>query len=143
MDAQQKAIEVVNGMLTNDPYSQWLGVELLEVKPDQVRIAMTVREEMLNGFGVCHGGITFAFADSALAFASNTSGRVTMSIDNSITYPVKILAGERLVAQARKLSGGGRISVYQVVVSKADDGQEAAHFKGTVYHTSKEHQFHP
>jgi acyl-CoA thioesterase len=73
-------------MLANDAFSQWLGLEVLDVRPARVSLRMTVRDDMTNGFGVCHGGVTFAFADSALAFACNTGGKVTLSIENSMTY---------------------------------------------------------
>jgi acyl-CoA thioesterase len=92
---------------------------------------------MLNGFGVCHGGVTFSLADSALAFACNTHGRVTMSIENSITYPVAVPKGEVLTASAREESASTRLGFYRVDVRNAA-GTLVALFRGTVYRTSKE-----
>ena len=81
VDEQALAERVVATMVAKDAFSQWLGISVLTVAPRSVTVRMTVREEMLNGFGVGHGGVAFALADSALAFASHTHGRVTMSID--------------------------------------------------------------
>jgi acyl-CoA thioesterase len=95
---------------------------------------MTVREDMVNGFGVCHGGITFSLADSALAFASNTHGRVTVSIENTITYPKGISPGDTLTATAHEESASNRLGFYRVTVRRADDVIVAL-FRGTVYKT--------
>jgi acyl-CoA thioesterase len=91
---------------------------------------------MLNGFGVCHGGVTFSLADSALAFASNTHGRLTVSIENSITYPARIVAGDVLTAVAEEESATNRLGFYRVTVRRAED--VVALFRGTVYKTSQE-----
>lgn len=126
----------VTYMLEHDAFSQWLGLELLEVAPARVCARMRVRDEMLNGFKVCHGGITFSFADSVLAFASNTHGRLTLSIENSIAYPAKVVAGDVLTAIARELSAGSRIATYDVTVTR-QDGTRVGIFRGTVYRTDK------
>lgn len=123
-------------MLENDAFSQWMGLELLNVAPGRVSARMRIRDDMLNGFKVGHGGITFAFADSVLAFASNTHGRLTVSIENSIAYPAKVVAGDVLTASAEELSAGFRIATYQVIVSK-QDGARVGIFRGTVYRTDK------
>ncbi|MBL8999071.1 MAG: hotdog fold thioesterase, partial [Gemmatimonadetes bacterium] len=68
------AQRVADLMMEHDAFSKWLGIEFLEIAPAKAVIRMTVRPEMCNGFGVCHGGVTFAFADSAFAFACNTQG---------------------------------------------------------------------
>ncbi len=137
-EAQSLAEAVVRGMHGNDQFSRWLGVEILEIRPHFSRISMTVREEMTNGFGVCHGGVTFSFADSALAFASNTGGKVTVSVENSITYPVKIVAGDVLECTAQPLSLGRKVSTFEARITRKD-GVLVGHFKGTVYHTEKDH----
>jgi acyl-CoA thioesterase len=99
---------------------------------------MTVRQDMTNGFGVCHGGVTFAFADSALAFASNTGGKVTVSIENSITYPAAVRVGDVLTADAEQEASSQRLAYYRVRVTK-DDGAVVALFRGTVFQTDREH----
>ena len=135
-DAQRLAETVVATMLANDAFSRWLGLKVLQVEPGRVSAEMTVRPEMLNGFGVCHGGVLFSFADSVLAFASNTHGRLTVSIENNIAYPAKVLVGDRLHAVCEELSASRRIANYQVVVTK-DGGERVGLFRGTVYRTEK------
>jgi acyl-CoA thioesterase len=135
-DEQQLARRVVDAMMARDAFSQWLGISVLDVDSHAVTIRMTVRDEMLNGFRVCHGGVTFSLADSALAFASNTHGRVTMSIENSIGYPVAISAGDVLTAHAEEESAGNRLAFYRVTVRR-QDGVVVALFRGTVYRTNE------
>jgi acyl-CoA thioesterase len=133
------AQKVVFSMLRKDLYSQWLGVEIIEIKPRFAKIRMTIRDEMVNGFGVCHGGISFSLADSALAFASNTHGKVTVSIENSISYPKAIAVGDTLTATAEEESSSNRLGFYRVAVKRDDDDAIVALFKGTVYKTQKSH----
>ena len=136
---QRLAERVVKRMLDRDAFSAWLGVRLVEVRPRGAAVRMIVRPDMLNGFGVCHGGVTFALADSALAFASNTDGQVTVSIENSITYPASVTAGDVLTAVAQAESAANRIAFYAVRVTKQDDSVVAL-FRGTVYRTRRPHQ---
>jgi acyl-CoA thioesterase len=131
---QALAQQVVGAMMAKDAFSQWLGVSVVEVAPRAVTVRMTVRDEMLNGFRVCHGGVVFSLADSALAFASNTHGRVTVSIENSISYPVAIAAGDVLTARAEEESASNRLAFYRVTVRRQDDTIVAL-FRGTVYRT--------
>jgi acyl-CoA thioesterase len=135
-DAQALAERCVAAMLEHDAFSRWLGLHVEQVAPEAARVRMTVRAEMLNGFGVCHGGVTFALADSALAFASNTHGRVTVSIENGISYPAPVREGDVLTADASPEGGGGRVRFYRVVVRR-QDGEPVAIFRGTVYRTSR------
>jgi acyl-CoA thioesterase len=99
---------------------------------------MTVRHEMLNGFGVAHGAIAFAVADSAFAFACNTQGRVAVSIENSITYPAAVRAGDVLTAEAREEAASERLGYYAVRVTNGA-GAVVGLFRGTSYRTRKEH----
>lgn len=135
---QRLAERVVRGMLDRDAFSAWLGLELLDVRPRAAAVRMTVRPEMVNGFGVCHGGVTFALADSALAFASNTHGRITVSIENSITYPAAVAVGDVLTAIAAEETAANRVAFYGVRVTKQDDSVVAL-FRGTVYRTGRTH----
>jgi acyl-CoA thioesterase len=132
------AERVVAEMMVKDAFSQWLGIVIVDVRPRRATVRMTVREEMVNGFGVCHGGIAFSLADSALAFASNTHGRVTVSIENTITYPKVIAIGDTLTATAKEESSTSRLGFYKVTVRRSDDTIVAL-FKGTVYKTQKPH----
>ena len=135
---QRLAERVVANMMEHDEFSRWLGLEVLHVAPNASTVRMLVRPEMVNGFGVCHGGIAFSLADSALAFASNTNGRVTVSIENSIRYPAPIVPGDVLTATAVEESSGRRLAFFAVTVRKAD-GDVVGLFRGTVYRTSRDH----
>lgn len=137
-DETALAQRVVQGMLATDGFSRWMGVELIGLAPRTATLRMVVRPDMLNGFGVCHGGITFSLADSALAFASNTHGRVTMSIENAIGYPAPVQVGDVLTACAREESASGPLAFYRVDVTNGD-GRAVAHFRGTVYRTKRLH----
>ena len=135
--AQVLAERVVAHMLERDEYSRWLGIEVMNVAPNAATVRMTVRPEMVNGFGVCHGGVTFSLADSALAFACNTHGRLTVSIENSIRYPAPIMPGDVLTATAVELSASRRLAYFDVTVRKGN-GDVVGLFKGTVYRTGRD-----
>ena len=131
---QRLAEEVVSGMMARDAFSRWLGITVQAVHPRQAIVRMTVRDEMVNGFGVAHGGIVYSLADSALAFAANTHGRVTVAIENSITYPLPVNVGDELVASAEEESASNRLGYFRVTVRRAS-GEIVALFRGTVYKT--------
>ncbi|WP_457653074.1 hotdog fold thioesterase [Rhodocaloribacter sp.] len=138
MTEQELAERVVAQMMANDAFSRWLGIEVTAVAPGRAEIRMTVREEMLNGFRVAHGGIAYALADSALAFASNTRGRVALALENSIFYPAPVHAGDVLTAVAEEVAAANRVAAYNVTVTRAD-GTNVGVFRGSVYRTKKEH----
>ncbi|HEY5547042.1 MAG TPA: hydroxyphenylacetyl-CoA thioesterase PaaI [Gemmatimonadaceae bacterium] len=137
-DEQGLAERVVSAMMARDAFSQWLGVKVLEIAPRQSTCRLTVRGEMVNGFGVTHGGIAFSLADSAFAFASNTHGKVTVSIENSVTYPAPIHVGDVLTAVAREDAASGRLGYYSAVVTNQND-EVVALFRGTAFKTTKDH----
>ena len=124
-------------MYSNDAFSQWLGIERVEESSGRSVLRMTVRREMLNGFGIAHGGITYSLADSALAFASNSHGRKAVSVETSISHIQPLKEGDIITATAKEISKSNKIAIYEVSI-KRDDGELAAMFKGTVYRTSKE-----
>ena len=134
MNEQELAEKSVRAMLKKDGFSSWLGIELVEIKPGKAVIKMVVRKEMLNGFDVCHGGILFSFADSAFAFASNTGGRISLSIENNITYIRPVHVGDILTAVAEEVSNGNKLASYDVTVLK-EDGIKVSLFRGLVYRT--------
>jgi acyl-CoA thioesterase len=136
-EEQRLAERVVGAMMQRDAFSQWLGITVLAVRPRHATVSMTVRQEMVNGFGVAHGGIVYSFADSALAFASNTHGRVTVSIENSITYPIAVHIGDELVAVAEEESASNRLGYFRVTVRRGT-GDIVALFRGTVYKTKRD-----
>jgi len=134
----QLAERVVHDMIEKDAFSRWLGIEVLEMAPRRATTRMTIRAEMVNGFGVSHGGIVYSLADSALAFASNTNGNVTVAIENSIGYPQPVRVGDVITAVAEEESFGNRIGYYRVTCRNQLD-EVVATFRGTVYKTSQVH----
>ena len=132
-----KAAHIVRHMMENDAFSQWLVSKLWPIPPALAVLKMTVREEMTNGFGIAHGGITYSLADSALAFASNGGGRQSLSIETSIHHIAKVETGETITAKASLISETNKTGIYQIDITNSS-GQRVAWFKGTVYRTSKE-----
>ncbi len=124
-------------MFAYDAFSQWLGIEILEDKLGECKLKMTVRAEMTNGFKIAHGGITYSFADSALAFASNSQGIKSVSIETSISHLKPVQIGDNLFAKAKEKNRTNKIAVYEVEV-KNQNQELVALFKGTVYRTGKE-----
>ena len=137
MDKKARHIRIVDAMFEKDYFSQWLGIERVEDGEGASQLRMTVRKEMLNGFGIAHGGITYSFADSALAFASNSRGRHAVSIETSISHTHKVKEGDVLTATAVEETFGHKIANYRITVSN-QDGQIVGLFKGIVYRTSQE-----
>lgn len=137
-DDQQLAERVVHGMLEKDAFSDWCGMKVLEIAPRRSVVQMRVRPEMVNGFGVSHGGIVYSLADSALAFAANTHGRVTVAIENAISYPKAVRVGDVITATCEEESSSNRLGFYRVVVRNQQDDVVST-FRGTVYKTEKEH----
>ena len=135
--SKDRSRAIVNKMMEKDFFSQWLGIEVLETTPGRAVLEMTVREEMLNGFTIAHGGITYSLADSALAFASNGHGRQSVSVETSISHTKPIKAGDVIQAVAEEKSISNKIGIYYITIKNQDD-EEVALFKGTVYRTSKE-----
>ena len=129
--------DIVNKMMETDAFSQWLGIKILESEPGSCKLQMTVRSEMCNGFGIIHGGITFSLADSALAFASNAHGRLSVALECSISYPVAVKVGDVLTAIATEVSLTNKIGIYNILVTNQNN-EIVGVFKGSVYRTSKE-----
>ena len=129
--------KIVNKMFDQDAFSQWLGIEIIEVKDGYCKLKMTVRKEMLNGFQIAHGGIAYSLADSALAFASNSHGRKSLSVETSISHTVSVKESDVLTLTTKELSLSDKIGVYLITIINQNN-EDVAYFKGTVYRTSKE-----
>jgi len=130
------AAKVVDKMYNNDPFSKWLGIERIKDGPGESVLRMTVRREMLNGFNIAHGGITYSLADSALAFASNGHGRMSVSVETSISHTESLKEGDIITATAKEMSLSNKIGIYHIEITN-QDSKMVALFKGTVYRTSK------
>lgn len=124
--------------MENDHFSKWLGMEVLETGEGISKLKMTVKSEMLNGFGIAHGGITYSLADSALAFASNSHGIKSVSVETSISHLAPLHEGDVIIAIAKEENRSNKIGVYTIKVYKENNLEVVALFKGTVYRTSKE-----
>jgi len=135
--ASNSAKQIVDHMMKHDAFSRWLGIEVVKVEPGAVELKMKVRSEMINGFGVAHGGVTFSLADSALAFASAGHGRISLALDVSISYPAAVYEGDILTANATQLHLGNTIGNYHITVTNQKQVLVAT-FQGTVYRTKRE-----
>lgn len=130
--------DIVNKMMKGDAFSKLLGMEVLETGHGVCRIKMTVTANMLNGFGIAHGGITYSLADSALAFASNSGGRKSVSIETSISHIKSLNEGDVIIAEANRESETEKIGHYRIKVSKENEPDTVvALFLGIVYRTAK------
>ncbi len=126
---------VVNHMMKHDLFSQWLGITVLEIKEGYSKIKMIVRPEMINGFGIVHGGIAFSLGDSAFAFACNSHGIISLALEVTINFIKPVKVGERLTVQADEIQLGNKIGLYDV---RTTDSlvELICLFKGTAYRTS-------
>lgn len=130
------ANKVVNDMLQKDLFSQWLGISILEIKEGYSKIKMSVRPEMINGFGIVHGGIAFSFADSAFAFACNNRNVLSVALDTSINFLKPVHVGDVLVAEATEIHNGKSTGLYQIGIKNQHEHTVAV-FKGTCFRTNK------
>lgn len=128
--------KVVAKMMQTDAFSQWLGIEVIEANEGYCKLKMKIRPEMCNGFGIIHGGVTFSFADSALAFASNAHGRLSLALECSISYPNPVNVGDTIFAEAKEVNLSNKIGIYNIPITN-QLGVLVGAFKGTVYRTSK------
>jgi len=124
--------EFVEKMFSNDPFSQWLGIEILQVEEGYCKVQMTVREEMTNGFDIAHGGISYSLADSALAFASGSYGKIAPGLNNQINYLKKVEAGDTLTAIGKVENLTRKTGVFNVEIFNQSD-EKVAVMRGTVY----------
>ena len=131
------AKKVVDKMMNGDAFSQWLGIEVLEITVGFCKLKMTVRDEMTNGFNIAHGGITYSLADSCLAFTANADGIQAVSIETSISHTKKVASGDVLIATSKEMNKSIKTALYYITITNQYN-LEVAHFKGTVFRTKKE-----
>jgi acyl-CoA thioesterase len=123
-------------MYSDDLFSKWLGIEIVDIHEGYSKIQMILRDEMVNGFGVIHGGVTFSFADSAFAFACNNRNNLSMALDTSITFTKALKPGDIITAEAKELHNGRSTGLYLITVTN-QGGEQVALFKGTCFRTGK------
>ena len=128
---------IVNKMYNKDAFSKWLGIKLLEIREGYCKLSMNIKKDMLNGFSIAHGGITYSLADSALAFAANTYGKKCISIETSISHTESCKEGDMLIATTKELSKTDKTYIYLITITNQNN-KEVGIFKGSVYRTSKD-----
>jgi acyl-CoA thioesterase len=128
--------QVIEHMMKNDLFSQWLGIEIIDIKEGYSKIKMTARKEMINGFGIVHGGIAFSLADSAFAFACNNRNNLSVALDTSINFIKPVHVDDTLTAEAKELHNGRSTGLYHISVFNQHD-HLVAQFKGTCYRTNR------
>ncbi len=135
-EKDKKAQKVVSHMMEHDLFSQWLGIEVLEIKEGYSKIKMTVRNEMINGFGIVHGGIAFSLADSAFAFACNNRNVLSVALDTSINFIKPVHVADILIAEAKEIHNGKSTGLYHITITNQKE-HVIAQFKGLCYRTDK------
>ena len=131
------AKKVVDKMMKEDLFSQWLGIEVLDIKEGYSKIKMTVRKEMINGFGIVHGGIAFSLADSAFAFACNNRNNLSVALDTAINFIKPVQVDDVLIAETKELHNGKSTGLYHINITNQHE-HTVAIFKGTCFRTNRE-----
>jgi acyl-CoA thioesterase len=131
-----KASQVVQHMMEHDLFSQWLGINVIEIKEGYSKITMTIRKEMINGLGIIHGGVAFSMADSAFAFACNNRNVLSVALDTSINFLKPVHIDDVLIAEAKELHNGKSTGLYHITITNQYNHVVAV-FKGTCYRTNK------
>jgi acyl-CoA thioesterase len=127
--------EIVDLMMENDEFSRLLGIKIFQLSEGACELSLTIEKKHLNGFGITHGGVTFSFADTCLAFAANTFGQKAVSIETSIAHLKKVSIGDVLSAKSELISKGKKVGVYLIHVFNQDQDRVAL-FKGHVNFSS-------
>ena len=135
-EKDELANKVVEKMMENDAFSQWMELNVLEVSEGYSKVQMTIRKEMLNGFGIVHGGLAFSLADSAFAFACNNRNNISVALDVTITFTKAVNVGDMLTAEAKEIHNGKSTGVYLITITNQKN-EQVAFFKGTCFRTGK------
>ena len=128
--------EIVQLMLEKDSFSKWLGIEVLLIEENLCRLGCTIKSDMLNGFEIAHGGITYSLADSCLAFAANSCGYQCVSIETSISHLKKVKLGDYLITEAHKLKEEDTTKTFEITIHNQDE-LLVARFTGLVHVSTK------
>lgn len=136
MGTEKIAVKVISRMMEKDLFSKWLGIELLEAGEGFCRTKMLIREEMINGLGIIHGGVAFSMADSTFAFACNSRNNLSVALDTSINFVKPVNAGDTLFAESREIHNGKSTGLYHITLTN-QSGHTVAVFKGTCFRTNR------
>ncbi len=129
-------LETAQYMLNQDYFSQWMGIKLIEVREKYCLIEMPIKAEMINGLKTVHGGITFAFADSALAFSSNNTNDASVALNCMISFTKAVRMGDTLIAESILMADTKKTAVYDITITNQHKVMVAT-FRGTVYKIDK------
>jgi len=130
------AKEIIELMMAKDEFSHWLGIAIKSLEKGCVNTELKVKKEMLNGFHIAHGGISYSLADSALAFSANTYGKKAVSVETSISHKQKVFENDLLHTEVEEKSMTEKIGIYHITIFN-QHAVEVAHFKGTMYFSSE------
>jgi len=136
MDRPGTEAQRIARLAARDRLMALLGIEHVDGGSGRAAVSLAIREDHLNFNGTCHGGVTFALADSAFGLASNSHGAIAAAIDAHITYQVAVRAGDMLTATAVEVSRSRKLGVYRIDVTR-QDGAIVSTFTGTVYVTER------
>ena len=136
MEKDKLAVAVVDHMMEKDLFSQWLGIQIIEIREGYSKIKMRVRSGMVNGLGIVHGGIAFSLADSSFAFACNSRNNLSVALDTSINFLKPVHADDELIAEAKEIHNGKSTGLYQITIINQHH-HTIALFKGTCFRTNK------
>ena len=131
------SFEIAQYMLNQDEFSKWMGIELKEIREKYCLISMPIKKEMINGLKTVHGGVTFAFADSALAFSSNNTNEASVALNCVINFTKAVREGDTLFAESILVSDTRKTGVYDLKITNQDSDLMAT-FRGTVYKLGKQ-----
>lgn len=129
-------LETAQYMLSQDEFSKWMGIKLIEVREKYCLIEMPVKEEMINGLKTVHGGVTFSLADSALAFSSNNTNDASVALNCMISFTKAVRLGDTLTAESILIADTRKTAVYDITVTNQHKVMVAM-FRGTVYKIDK------
>lgn len=136
MEKDELAVAVIDHVMQKDLFSQWLGIQVIEIREGYSKIKMTVRSEMMNGLGIIHGGIAFSLSDSAFAFACNSRNNLSVALDTSINFLKPVHVDDELIAEAKEIHNGKSTGLYQIKIINQRNHVVAV-FKGTCFRTGK------
>lgn len=128
--------ELAHYILNQDEFSKWMGIQFIEIKDQYCLIEMPIRKEMINGLGTVHGGVTFAFADSALAFSSNNTNNASVALQCSINFTKAVRYGDVLRAESILISDTRKTGIYDIKITNQHN-ELVGSFRGTVYKIGK------
>jgi acyl-CoA thioesterase len=128
--------KIPHKMLSQDAYSQWLGIQIIESKIGFCKVALTIRPDMLNSMNKAHGGISYSLADTCFGFTANTHGKYAVSIETSINHIEALNEGDYITAECSIEKVNNKLGFNIIEVKRGDE--LVALFKGVVYRTNKD-----